>query len=171
MPKNLNTKMLKVGVIGGTGYTGIELLRLLVEHPQVNIEVVTSRAEQGLAVTDVMPGLRGCIELNYSAPDSDEIFDCDMVFFATPNATAMYRGRQQLQAIYDEIDKLEKTEVKLRNFATYEEHPCASTRETRGCQVGGRRQISESENLVWLSDKQSTIAIRDRHAFYWFKLF
>jgi len=104
MPKNLNTKMLKVGVIGGTGYTGIELLRLLVEHPQVNIKVVTSRAEQGLAVTDVMPGLRGCIDLNYSAPDSDEFFDCDIVFFATPNATAMYQVPKFVDADIKVID-------------------------------------------------------------------
>ncbi len=81
--------MIKVGIIGATGYTGSELLRLLVRHPQVQVHVVTSRSEQGKPVTSLFPNLRGYIDHNFSAPDAPAIRECNMVFFATPNGTAM----------------------------------------------------------------------------------
>jgi len=82
--------MIKVGVVGATGYTGIELLRLIAGHPQVKLEVVTSRAEEGKPVAEVFQGLRGCIDIAFDNPESEAVFDCDVVFFATPNATAMH---------------------------------------------------------------------------------
>lgn len=82
--------MIKAGVIGASGYTGAELLRLLAGHPQVQLDVVTSAAEQGRPVSDVFPGLRGVIDISFSARETQSIFSCDVVFFATPNATAMY---------------------------------------------------------------------------------
>jgi N-acetyl-gamma-glutamyl-phosphate reductase len=81
--------MIKVGVVGATGYTGSELLRLLVRHPQVQIHVVTSRAEQGNPVTILFPNLRGYIDHVFRAPDTALLNECDVVFFATPNGTAM----------------------------------------------------------------------------------
>ena len=81
--------MIKAGVIGASGYTGAELLRLLAGHPRVQLEVVTSAAEQGKPVSDVFPSLRGLVDLPYSARDAESAFNCDVVFFATPNATAM----------------------------------------------------------------------------------
>lgn len=80
---------IKVGVVGATGYTGVELLRLLSAHPAVDIRVVTSRSEAGRAVADVFPNLRGYLDLRYVAPDIDDLTECDLVFFATPNGTAM----------------------------------------------------------------------------------
>ena len=81
--------MLKVGIVGGTGYTGAELLRILACHPRVSLEVITSRGEAGTAVADMFPHLRGRLDLRFTEPDSDTLAGCDLVFFATPNGTAM----------------------------------------------------------------------------------
>lgn len=81
--------MIKVGIVGGTGYTGVELLRLLAVHPQVSLSAITSRTEAGTAVSDMFPNLRGYLDLAFSTPDDAELDKCDLVFFATPNGTAM----------------------------------------------------------------------------------
>jgi N-acetyl-gamma-glutamyl-phosphate reductase len=81
--------MIKVGIVGGTGYTGSELLRLLVGHPQVSLVAITSRAEAGTSVTDLFPHLRGWLDLRFTEPDPSLLSECDLVIFATPNGTAM----------------------------------------------------------------------------------
>ncbi len=81
--------MVKVGIVGGTGYTGVELLRLLAGHPQVEVTVITSRAEAGRPVADIYPNLRGHFDIAFSEPDLATLGACDLVFFATPNGTAM----------------------------------------------------------------------------------
>ena len=81
--------MLAVGVVGGTGYTGAELLRLLVTHPQVELKCVTSRSESGIPVADLFPNLRGFTDIGFTEPAVDTLASCDVVFFATPNGTAM----------------------------------------------------------------------------------
>ena len=81
--------MIKVGIIGGTGYTGIELLRLLSKHPHVQIVAITSRTESGMMVSEVYPSLLGLIDLKFSEPNTKKLLDCDLVFFATPNGVAM----------------------------------------------------------------------------------
>ena len=81
--------MLAVGVVGGTGYTGVELLRLLVTHPQVNLKCVTSRSESGKQVAEMFPNLRGFTDICFTEPDAETLAACDVVFFATPNGTAM----------------------------------------------------------------------------------
>jgi N-acetyl-gamma-glutamyl-phosphate reductase len=81
--------MLAVGVVGGTGYTGVELLRLLVMHPQVELKCVTSRSESGIRVADMFPNLRGFTDICFTEPAVDKLSECDVVFFATPNGTAM----------------------------------------------------------------------------------
>ena len=79
---------IKVGIVGGTGYTGVELLRLLVSHPQVEITAVTSRAEAGIPVAQMFPNLRGFLDLEFTAPDVNVLSGCDVVFFATPHGVA-----------------------------------------------------------------------------------
>lgn len=81
--------MIKIGIVGGTGYTGVELLRLLANHPQAEVVTITSRSEQGLAVADLYPSLRGRYDLRFSAPDIRTLAACDVVFFATPHNVAM----------------------------------------------------------------------------------
>ncbi len=81
--------MIKVGIVGATGYTGVELLRLLATHPEVSLQVITSRSEAGLAVSDLFPNLRNHIDLSFSEPDVEQLAACDVVFFATPHCVAM----------------------------------------------------------------------------------
>ncbi|WP_304640788.1 N-acetyl-gamma-glutamyl-phosphate reductase [Pseudomonas sp.] len=81
--------MIKVGIVGGTGYTGVELLRLLAVHPEAHVEVITSRSEEGVRVSDMYPNLRGHYDdLRFSVPDTQKLGACDVVFFATPHGVA-----------------------------------------------------------------------------------
>lgn len=81
--------MIKAGIVGGTGYTGVELLRLLVQHQQVELKVITSRKEAGMPVHDMFPNLRGKLDMRFSKPEEAGLAECDVVFFATPNGIAM----------------------------------------------------------------------------------
>ena len=80
--------MIKVGIVGATGYTGVELLRLLAPRQDVSLEVITSRELQGTPVADLFPNLRGFVDLEFTAPDSEALYECDVVFYATPHATS-----------------------------------------------------------------------------------
>jgi N-acetyl-gamma-glutamyl-phosphate reductase len=96
--------MIKVGIVGGTGYTGVELIRLIANHNDVQIEVVTSRSNAGTPVSDVYPNLRGRISLVFIEPTLEAYKNCDLVFFATPNATAMLQAQALLDAGIKVID-------------------------------------------------------------------
>ena len=96
--------MIKVGIVGGTGYTGVELLRLLALHPQVELRVITSRADAGTAVNQMFPSLRGFVDLLFVHPDEAHLEQCDLVFFATPNGIAMQQVRALLEAGVKVID-------------------------------------------------------------------
>ncbi|MGB2106485.1 MAG: N-acetyl-gamma-glutamyl-phosphate reductase [Porticoccaceae bacterium] len=80
--------MIKVGIVGGTGYTGVELLRLLAGHPNVELTAITSRSEKGKPVSALFPNLRGIVELVFTEPTVANLKDCDVVFFATPHGVA-----------------------------------------------------------------------------------
>ncbi len=80
--------MIRVGIVGGTGYTGVELLRLLVNHPQAEVSIITSRAEDGVQVSELYPSLRGFLNLAFSRPDVEALAELDVVFFATPHGVA-----------------------------------------------------------------------------------
>ena len=80
--------MIKVGIVGGTGYTGVELLRLLAQHPQAQLICITSRGEAGKRVSDLYPNLRGYVDLEFDEPDNAPLHECDVVFFATPHGVA-----------------------------------------------------------------------------------
>lgn len=90
--------MIKVGIVGGTGYTGVELLRLLAVHPQVQLATITSRAEAGKRVADLFPNLRGFVDLAFTEPDTSKLGRCDVVFSATPNGVAMGHARELLSS-------------------------------------------------------------------------
>jgi N-acetyl-gamma-glutamyl-phosphate reductase len=81
--------MVKIGIVGGTGYTGVELLRLLARHPQARLTAITSRKEAGMPVAEMFPSLRRAVDLKFSAPDAASLDACDVVFFATPHGVAM----------------------------------------------------------------------------------
>jgi N-acetyl-gamma-glutamyl-phosphate reductase len=84
---------IRIGIVGGTGYTGVELLRLLAQHPHCEIAAITSRKEAGTAVAELFPSLRGAIALEFSEPEKAGLKACDLVFFATPNGVAMEQAR------------------------------------------------------------------------------
>lgn len=96
--------MIKAGIVGGTGYTGVELLRLLAAHPEVELAMITSRSEEGLPVADMYPNLRGYVDLKFTVPDLEALKTCDVVFFATPNGIAMTMATELVEAGVKVID-------------------------------------------------------------------
>ncbi|HCY63054.1 MAG TPA: N-acetyl-gamma-glutamyl-phosphate reductase [Oxalobacteraceae bacterium] len=110
--------MIKVGIVGGTGYTGVELLRLLAAHPDVELRAITSRKEDGLPVADMFPSLRGYVSLAFSAPEKARLTDCDVVFFATPHGVAMAQAPELLAAGVKVIDLA--ADFRLKDTAEFE---------------------------------------------------
>jgi N-acetyl-gamma-glutamyl-phosphate reductase len=108
----------KAGIVGGTGYTGVELLRLLAQHPQAEIGVITSRAEAGQPVSDMFPSLRGRIDLPFTDPATANLKACDVVFFATPNGIAMQQARELLDAGVRVIDLA--ADFRIKDVAVWE---------------------------------------------------
>jgi len=89
--------MIKAGIVGGTGYTGVELLRLLVNHPGVELSAITSRSESGMPVADMFPNLRGHTGIAFSEPTVENLQQCDVVFYATPHGVAMKGAGELLE--------------------------------------------------------------------------
>jgi len=119
--------MLKAGIVGGTGYTGVELLRLLSQHPGVEISAITSRKEAGMPVADMFPSLRGRVDLAFSTPEDAPLKRCDVVFFATPNGVAMQQARELLDAGVRVIDLA--ADFRIQDIAQWQrwygmEHAC-----------------------------------------------
>lgn len=119
--------MIKVGIVGGTGYTGVELLRLLALHPQVELRAITSRADAGTPVSQMFPSLRGYVDLCFTHPDEARLNQCDLVFFATPNGIAMQQARALLDAGVKVIDLA--ADFRIKDVAVWEkwygmEHAC-----------------------------------------------
>lgn len=110
--------MIKIGIIGGTGYTGVELLRLLSGHPEAQLEVITSRGEAGRPVADLFPSLRGYVDLAFSEPDTKALAACDVVFSATPNGVAMTHARELVDAGTKLIDLA--ADFRISDIATWE---------------------------------------------------
>ena len=96
--------MIKVGIVGGTGYTGVELLRLLAQHPAVEIVAITSRGDAGTPVSSMFPSLRGRVGLKFEDPAVANLKACDVVFFATPNGVAMQQAPELLESGVRVID-------------------------------------------------------------------
>ncbi len=121
-------KKLKIGIVGGTGYTGVELLRLLVLHPHAELTVITSRGDAGLFVADMFPSLRGLVNLTFSDPATVDLTQCDVVFFATPHGVAMGQAPALLAANVKIIDLA--ADFRLQDTAIFEQwykmpHTCA----------------------------------------------
>ncbi len=110
--------MVKIGIVGGTGYTGVELLRILATHPQAQITAITSRKEDGLPVSEMYPSLRGRVDIAFSAPDKANLKECDVVFFATPHGVAMAQAPELLAAGVKVIDLA--ADFRMKNVAEFE---------------------------------------------------
>lgn len=110
--------MIKVGVVGGTGYTGVELLRLLARHPGVELSAITSRGEAGMAVSDMFPSLRRRVSLKFVTPQDAALEKCDAVFFATPNGIAMKQAAELVAAGVRVIDLA--ADFRIRDIAEWQ---------------------------------------------------
>lgn len=113
------TNRIKVGIVGGTGYTGVELLRILCQHPHVELVAVTSRQEAGLPVDKMFPSLRGHVSLAFSDPEKSQLSDCNVVFFATPNAVAMSQADALVKQGVRVIDL--SADFRIRDIAEWEQ--------------------------------------------------
>lgn len=118
---------IKVGIVGGTGYTGVELLRLLAQHPQVELTAITSRKEDGMPVAQMFPNLRGKVDLAFSTPEKAPLSQCDVVFFATPHGVAMSQTPGLLAEGVKVIDLA--ADFRLQDLVAFEkwygmEHSC-----------------------------------------------
>lgn len=119
--------MISVGIVGGTGYTGVELLRILLRHPKAQVRVLTSRTEAGKPVADMFPNLRGHTDLQFSDLNIDALKECDVVFFATPHGVAMQHAKDLITAGTKIIDLA--ADFRLQNLEQFEkwygmEHAC-----------------------------------------------
>ena len=114
----MQSNKIKVGIVGGTGYTGVELLRLLATHPGTEIACITSRGEAGQRVSDMFPSLRGYIDLPFTDPAQADLAGCDVVFFATPNGIAMQQTRALLDAGVRVIDLA--ADFRIQDVAVWE---------------------------------------------------
>jgi N-acetyl-gamma-glutamyl-phosphate reductase len=110
--------MIKAGIVGGTGYTGVELLRILSTHPEVQLTAITSRKEDGLPVADMYPSLRGKVDLAFTTPDKADLNACDVVFFATPHGVAMAQAPALLANGVKIIDLA--ADFRLKDVKTFE---------------------------------------------------
>ena len=142
--------MVKVGIIGGTGYTGVELLRLLANHPQVSLQVITSRSNAGVAVSDMFPNLRGKVDLEFTEPSMADYRRCDLVFFATPNTVAMRQVEELLEAGIKVIDLA--ADFRLKDLRVWEkwygaEHtsPASVEKAVYGLPEMNREQIRQAQ--------------------------
>ena len=111
--------MIDVGIVGGTGYTGVELLRLLAQHPEVTVRAITSRKDAGTRVVDMFPSLRRRYDaLSFVEPDKAGLRECNLVFFATPHGVAMAQARELLGAGVKVIDLA--ADFRLKDPALFE---------------------------------------------------
>ncbi|KRP07880.1 MAG: N-acetyl-gamma-glutamyl-phosphate reductase [Methylophilales bacterium BACL14 MAG-120920-bin58] len=109
---------IKVSVVGGTGYTGVELLRLLSQHPYVEIHHITSRGDEGKLVADIYPSMRGIISNQFINPDKADLKNSDLVFFATPNGIAMNYAKNLLSEGVKIIDLA--ADFRIKDVAVWE---------------------------------------------------
>jgi len=115
----LINKKIKVGIVGGTGYTGVELLRLLSMHPNAELTAITSRGEAGLPVSEMFPSLRAYVDLKFTDPAQSNLTECDVVFFATPHGVAMNQVQALLDANVKVIDLA--ADFRLQDTAVFEQ--------------------------------------------------
>jgi len=145
--------MISVGVVGATGYTGVELLRLLALHEAVQLKVATSNSEKGKAIADVFPGLRAHVDITFAGHDSELLETCDVVFFATPHATAMHHVPRLLDKGCKIIDL--SADFRIKNPAVWEEwylekHACPDVLATAvyGLPELNRNEIKDAQLIA-----------------------
>jgi N-acetyl-gamma-glutamyl-phosphate reductase len=141
---------IKVGIVGGTGYTGVELLRLLAQHPNVELTAITSRKEDGMPVAEMFPNLRGRVDLRFQTPDKAPLNECDVVFFATPHGVAMSQAEELLANGVRIIDlaadfRLQDTEIFERWYKMPHTCPDVLAESVYGLVEVNRSKIAQAQ--------------------------
>lgn len=141
---------MRIGIIGGSGYTGAELLRLLVMRRDVDIVYVSSRAQAGTPVADLFPGLRGLIDLSFTDPKDVNHTDCDLVFFATPNGVAMGQAPALLESGVKVVDfsadyRLKDVQVWERFYGMQHSSPDWIDKAVYGLPETNRNKIADAQ--------------------------
>jgi LysW-gamma-L-alpha-aminoadipyl-6-phosphate/LysW-L-glutamyl-5-phosphate reductase len=110
---------MRIGIIGGSGYVGGELLRLLLLHPQVEVTMVTSRQSAGEYIFNAHPNLRGLTQLKFVPQDTTELQkNCDLIFTATPHGGSVNLVPKLLESGLKVIDM--SADFRLKNPLDYE---------------------------------------------------
>ena len=141
---------IKIGIVGGTGYTGVELLRLLSQHPNAQLTAITSRKEDGMPVADMFPNLRGRVDLRFQTPEKANLDDCDVVFFATPHGVAMSQAESLIKQNVRIIDlaadfRLQDTEVFERWYKMPHSCPAILKESVYGLVELNREKIASAQ--------------------------
>lgn len=141
---------IKVGIVGGTGYTGVELLRLLSQHPNAQLTAITSRKEDGMPVADMFPNLRGRVDLCFQTPEKAALEECDVVFFATPHGVAMSQAENLLKHNVRIIDlaadfRLQDTQVFERWYKMPHSCPTVLKQSAYGLVELNRQKIAGAQ--------------------------
>ena len=144
--------MIKVGIVGGTGYTGVELLRLLASHPSTELVAITSRSEKGKPVSALFPNLRGIVDMPFTEPTVANLQDCDVVFFATPHGVAQNLVPEILAAGIRVVDlsadfRIRDIDIWEKWYAQKHAAPQLVSQAVYGLPEFNRHEIAEA-NLV-----------------------
>jgi N-acetyl-gamma-glutamyl-phosphate reductase len=145
---------IRVGVVGATGYTGAELLRLLLRHPDVDLRVVTSRADAGVPLSESWPNLRNHTALRYVEPNVEQLAaECELVFFATPHTVAMAMVATLLERGCKVIDL--SADFRIKDIALWEQWydakhlaPDAVAQAVYGLPEVAREQIRDAQLIA-----------------------
>ncbi len=128
--------MINIGIIGANGYTGAELMKILSGHNQANLQIMSSRSEQGKKITDVYPNLTKLKDKVFTDPNIKELSEMDVVFSCLPHAASSglcsdlyYKGvkvidlsadfRYKNLEIYESTYKVKHAAPQLLNDAVY----------------------------------------------------
>jgi N-acetyl-gamma-glutamyl-phosphate reductase len=112
--------MIKVAIIGGSGYAGVELIRLLSLHPRVKLAAVTSEQSSGKQVGKVFPSLQHAISLEYEALDIPALAQkADFFFVALPSGSAMESVAQLIEKNKKVVDL--SADYRLKNADEYKQ--------------------------------------------------
>ena len=149
----LGNIVIKAGIVGGTGYTGAELLRILALHPEVEVEVITSRAEAGRRADELFPSLRGVSDLLFVEPNTEALLSCDVIFFATPHGVAQSMMSELIDAGAKVIDL--SADFRIKDIAVWEhwygvKHACPElvNRAVYGLPEVNREQIKSAQLIA-----------------------
>jgi N-acetyl-gamma-glutamyl-phosphate/LysW-gamma-L-alpha-aminoadipyl-6-phosphate reductase len=145
---------LRVGVIGGSGYVGGELLRLLLSHPEVELTIVTSRKNAGEYVFTIHPNLRGATQLKFTLPDISKVTEnCELVFAAMPHGRSVNLVPKLLETGVKVIDM--SADYRLKNPDDYDRwygwkhtHPELLKGAVYGCPELHRQEIKDAQLIA-----------------------